>query len=57
MKSKMGRPKLPKGKQRQVFSTRFTRDEIAQFARAARRAKQTLREWIASTLTDRASQS
>ncbi len=52
--TKMGRPKLPKGQHKEHFTTRFTRDELAQFTLAARRANLSLREWVTAVLTNAA---
>jgi len=46
----MGRPKLPKGEQKQVFSTRFTSDEISAYEKAAKAKGLGLREWVRETL-------
>jgi hypothetical protein len=51
MGSKMGRPKLPKGKQKIPFPIRFTRDDVALFKRAARRKGQDVGVWVTETLT------
>jgi hypothetical protein len=53
-KRKMGRPKLPKGKQKQVFPIRFTADQLTEFEAAAQKKRLTVRDWIASTLTEAA---
>lgn len=55
MSAKMGRPKVPKGKQKIPFPIRFTRDDVASFKRAAKRSKQEVAEWVTSTLTTAAS--
>lgn len=47
----MGRPALPKGKQKIPFPIRFTRDDVASFKRAARCSKMEVKEWVTSTLT------
>jgi len=51
MSAKMGRPKVPKGKQKIPFPIRFERDAVASFKRAARAAKMPLAEWVTVTLT------
>jgi len=51
MSKKMGRPKIPKGKQKIPFPIRFSRDDVASFKRAAKRAKVDVKEWVTSTLT------
>jgi predicted HicB family RNase H-like nuclease len=51
MSAKMGRPKVPKGKQKIPFPIRFTRDNVAAFKRAARAAKMPVNEWVTSALT------
>ena len=51
MSAKMGRPKVPKGKQKIPFPIRFTRDDVAAFKRAARVEKVPVNEWVTSTLT------
>jgi hypothetical protein len=51
MSAKMGRPKVPKGKQKIPFPIRFTRDDVASFKRAARAQKMHVAEWVSSTLT------
>ena len=50
-KAKVGRPKLPKGKAKgRIVPVRFNVDDIKAIERAARESKQTLSEWIRSTL-------
>jgi hypothetical protein len=56
MSAKMGRPKVPKGKQKVPFPIRFTRDDVASFKRAARAAKMPVAEWVTSTLTKASNQ-
>ena len=53
-KIKMGRPVLPKKALRQVFSTRFTTEQIAAFEKAAKRDGLTLREWVEKYLVEAA---
>ena len=46
-----GRPPLPKGQAKgRIVPVRLTNDEAASFAKAARVNKQTLSEWMRSTL-------
>jgi hypothetical protein len=48
---KVGRPRLPKGQAKaRIVPVRFAEDEAKAFAKAAKTAKQTLSEWIRSTL-------
>jgi len=47
---KRGRPPLPKNKTRDVFSLRFSRDELAEMNRAAKQADQGVREWARNCL-------
>jgi len=50
-KPKVGRPKLPKGEAKgRIVPVRFTADALKAMERAARAAKQSLSEWIRSTL-------
>jgi hypothetical protein len=53
-KPKMGRPKLPKGQQKQVFPIRFTAEQLASFEAAAKQKRLPVRDWITSTLTEAA---
>jgi len=48
----MGRPKVPKEKQKIPFPIRFTRENVASFEAAAKRANVDVREWVTSTLTE-----
>jgi hypothetical protein len=49
---KAGRPKLPKGHAKgRVLGLRLTDDEIKRFTLAAKAKKQTVSEWIRSTLS------
>ena len=48
---KVGRPKLPKGEaKRRIVPVRFTADETKAIEAAARASKQTVSQWIRSTL-------
>ncbi len=48
---KVGRPKLPKGHAKgRVLGLRLTDEEIKNFATAAKAKKQTVSEWMRSTL-------
>ena len=48
---KVGRPKLPKGTAKgRIVPVRFTVDDLKAMAAAARASKQTVSEWIRSTL-------
>ena len=48
---KVGRPKLPKGEAKgRIVPVRFTSDETKAIEAAARASKQTVSEWIRSTL-------
>jgi hypothetical protein len=48
---KVGRPKLPKGAAKgKAVQVRFTMDEFKKITVAARAKKQTVSEWIRSTL-------
>ena len=50
-KAKIGRPKLPKGQAKgRIVPVRFTADDLKAMAAAAKVSKQTLSEWIRSTL-------
>jgi len=50
-KPKMGRPKLPKGEAKgRIVPVRFNAEEVQQIAKAASANKQTVSEWIRSTL-------
>jgi len=48
---KVGRPKLPKGEAKgRIVPVRFTADDLRAMEAAARANKQTISEWIRSTL-------
>ena len=48
---KVGRPKLPKGEAKgRIVPVRFTADETKAIEAAARASKQTVSEWIRSTI-------
>ena len=50
-KAKIGRPKLPKGQAKgKIVPVRFTPDETKAIEAAARANKQTVSQWIRSTL-------
>jgi len=50
-KAKVGRPKLPKGEAKgRIVPVRFTGDDLKAMESAAKAAKQTLSEWIRSTI-------
>ena len=51
-KSKMGRPKLPKGEAKKPFPMRFSDTELAAFEKKAEAAGVTVRGWITATLTE-----
>ena len=53
-KSKMGRPKLPKGEARIPFAIRFSESELVAFERKAVPQGLTVRAWITAVLTDAA---
>jgi len=49
--NKVGRPKLPKGEAKgRIVPVRFATDDLRQITAAAKARKQTLSEWIRSTL-------
>ena len=49
---KPGRPKLPKGEAKgRIVPVRFSGDDLKAVANAAKASKQTVSEWIRSTLT------
>lgn len=50
--SKLGRPKLPKNKAREVFSLRFSKDEISGMTRTAKHYGLKVREWARKCLLD-----
>jgi hypothetical protein len=48
---RVGRPKLPKGEAKgRIVPVRFTSDDLKAMAAAAKASKQTLSEWIRSTI-------
>ena len=48
---KVGRPKLPKGEAMgRIVPVRFTADDLKAMETAAKTSKQTLSEWIRSTI-------
>jgi predicted HicB family RNase H-like nuclease len=48
---KVGRPKLPKGQAKgRIVPVRFTADDLKALGTAAKASKQSLSEWIRSTL-------
>jgi hypothetical protein len=48
---KVGRPKLPRGEAKgRIVPVRFTADTLKAMERAAGKAKQSLSEWIRSTV-------
>lgn len=48
---KVGRPKLPKGEAKgRIVPVRFNAEDLKAIEVAAKRSKQTLSEWIRSTL-------
>ena len=50
-KAKIGRPKLPKGQAKgKIVPVRFAADDLKAIEAAARASKQTVSEWIRSTL-------
>ncbi len=53
-KSKMGRPKLPKGLAKTPFPVRFSERELVAFERMAVAQGLTVRAWITATLTEAA---
>jgi predicted DNA binding CopG/RHH family protein len=53
-KSKMGRPKLPKGSAKTPFPVRFSETELVAFERKAVARGLTVRAWISETLTEAA---
>jgi hypothetical protein len=51
---RVGRPKLPKGEAKgRIVPVRFTGDDLKTMAAAAKASKQTLSEWIRSTIHGR----
>jgi hypothetical protein len=54
-KKKMGRPKILPGQRKQMFSIRFTVDQVVRFELAAKAKEMPLRAWITSTLTEASS--
>lgn len=51
MKKKIGRPKLPNGKIRQVHPLRLSKEELISYKKAAERDKKPLSEWMRNVLT------
>ena len=50
-KAKIGRPKMPKGEAKgRIVPVRFTADDLKTMAMAAKANKQTVSEWIRSTI-------
>jgi hypothetical protein len=50
-KSKIGRPKLPKGEAKgRIVPVRFSSDEVKRITAAANASNQRVSEWIRSTL-------
>lgn len=50
---KIGRPVLPKGDAKaKIVPVRFKPDEIAKITKAAKSRKQTVSEWIRTTLSE-----
>jgi hypothetical protein len=50
-KAKVGRPKMPKGEAKgRIVPVRFTADDLKAVAMAAKANKQTVSEWIRSTI-------
>ena len=48
---KVGRPKLPKGEAKgKIVPIRFNADDVKRVERAAKSSKQTVSEWVRSTL-------
>ena len=56
MKATRGRPKLPEHKARQVFSLRFSTEEMDTMKRKAIRMGKKVRQWARDCLLDSASQ-
>jgi predicted HicB family RNase H-like nuclease len=49
---KVGRPKLPKGEAKgRIVPVRFNAEDLKAIAASAKRSKQTVSEWIRSTLS------
>jgi hypothetical protein len=49
---KAGRPKLPKGEAKgKIVPIRFNADDVRRVERAAKARKQTVSEWVRSTLS------
>ena len=49
---KVGRPKLPRGEAKgKIVPIRFNADDVKRVERAARSSKQTVSEWVRSTLS------
>jgi predicted HicB family RNase H-like nuclease len=51
MSAAMGRPKLPDGEARKLFSIRLSEKEKAAFEKAAKAEKKSLSDWVRKTLT------
>jgi len=50
-KAKIGRPKLPKGQAKgKIVPVRFTPDDLKAIGAAAKANKQTVSEWVRSTI-------
>jgi hypothetical protein len=49
-KNKMGRPKLPKGEAKKVFSMRFSKHERDKIKDAAKRAGEKVTKWARKVL-------
>lgn len=50
-KTKVGRPKLPKGEAKgRIVPVRFTGDDLKAMEQAAKASKQSLSEWIRGTI-------
>ena len=50
-KAKIGRPKLPKGEAKgRIVPVRFTGDDVKAMEQASKAGKQTISEWIRSTI-------
>ena len=50
-KKKMGRPPLPKGEARELFTMRLSPNEKALYSAAADAAKEPLADWMRNALT------
>jgi predicted HicB family RNase H-like nuclease len=51
---KKGRPKLPENQTKEVFSLRFSKDDLKSFQNAAARSGATVRTWATKLLLDAA---